>query len=182
MEQKWRSPGGCLASSECPWQKEDHNPNKTPKPDIYLNLMRCLDVTELSVGTEGHAKWHHGNANSKTKFCLFSLPSSLPTSSLPHFLSFSGGYMCMCVWVYVYTCGASVWACVFPCCAGMWAMCLEPEVDIWFPLLSASILFHETGSLTEASPHWLTKLTGQEALGILLSPSPKCYGYRHRLA
>lgn len=38
------------------------------------------------------------------------------------------------------------------------SMCLESDVDIWFPLLSASILFHETGSLTEASPHWLTRL------------------------
>lgn len=47
------------------------------------------------------------------------------------------------------------------------SMCLEPEVDIWFPLLSASILFHETGSVTEASPHWLTKLTGQEILRLL---------------
>lgn len=116
MEQKWRSSGECLRILRgCLWQKENQNPSKTPKPDIYLNL----DVT-VSAETEGHAKWPHGTVNSKMKFLLFSPPSFFPTSSLPISFPFLGGYMCICMWVYVYTCGASVWACIYIRGTGAW--------------------------------------------------------------
>lgn len=64
-----------------------------------------------------------------------------------------------------------VCVCIYVCVVHMW----RPGVF----LFGSSALLAQKGSLTELAACHPVSSVSQEALGICLSLSPKCYGYRH---